>query len=801
MAKGIIKENIGGGYYKVEVVFERQRIDDEVAALTAKKSDLEAKLAQLEGNEKKSVEMAIASIEKRLIFLNNYAPENFEVNCYCADFSDTMEPDAVVGLIEIGRQFSYKILIDNVVYGRQYYVIQPNFDGGAAYNASRDGIAGTALSVSAAGFAYNYAVSTGAMRWRPRYRAATITAINGNAADITLEDMVYIQLDSQAQVDIDDTSKLTLAGVSIDYMDCDGLAFEVGDEVVVKWNGPGWTNPLIIGFTGPPKECQEVRYYAAGFAKNYGATLPISYTELFQKLYFKITSDGAIQWVTEGEAQGQCNVDDCWKATTIKPYSNIFYWFHDAGLGWIINQSYTAFYCPAGLHPAGEPNPPSNLGVFDILYPSETDCLPWIGNGAESGVLDYYYRYTVDGRVFTIWASKIAVGISTGFNTVVTPKRNVRKVLTEVWRKETTGSYSVVQTNSQPLAIPRHVGGTGGLCAVTVPFLSWPVTHSLYRAKKVNTTGPFNMYSPGFWPDYIPIYQPEKGYYRDFFDINEPEYDTWWDSFVEYGSGPPGRTSTTLAQGSGVTWDSGGVGLNPGIKQSSYEGNAQIDKYGNAVGAMYTYSTAKVYHAPADDPQDGYASTVIGGQRPRGNFTTTIKTTVTQPTCFTYWTNQTETQDGSKSAKRNSEFPVQEVANYSEGAPFIYGSVYKYVNVAGSGENISRVAWMVNPNDENYLFLFINYIQTDDNGIKFYGGYETRYDKKYLVAVVSRITGEIISVNSYVGEATGGADVTDEGQYIFNETYFNPTAYADAMEAKRAEIGANSYHVFYLVRK
>jgi hypothetical protein len=46
-----------------------------------------------------------------------------------------------------------------------------------------------------------------------------------------------------------------LGWITFDYMDCDSLAFSIGDRVVVQFSGQNWEAPVIIGFESHPKPC------------------------------------------------------------------------------------------------------------------------------------------------------------------------------------------------------------------------------------------------------------------------------------------------------------------------------------------------------------------------------------------------------------------------------------------------------------------------------------------------------------------------------------------------------------------
>ena len=53
-----------------------------------------------------------------------------------------------------------------------------------------------------------------------------------------------------------DVNKVTfLQDVPIAYMECNEVAFILGDHVVVKFEGQSWDNPKVFGFVSNPRGC------------------------------------------------------------------------------------------------------------------------------------------------------------------------------------------------------------------------------------------------------------------------------------------------------------------------------------------------------------------------------------------------------------------------------------------------------------------------------------------------------------------------------------------------------------------
>lgn len=98
---------------------------------------------------------------------------------------------------------------------------------------------------------YNAALLPGWQKYLPTFRWGTITAQDDETetVDIDLADA----LSSAQRLDVNQAS--TLSGVPVEYMECGYSIFEVGDRVVVKFEGQDWTQPKVIGFLDNPRAC------------------------------------------------------------------------------------------------------------------------------------------------------------------------------------------------------------------------------------------------------------------------------------------------------------------------------------------------------------------------------------------------------------------------------------------------------------------------------------------------------------------------------------------------------------------
>lgn len=109
---------------------------------------------------------------------------------------------------------------------------------------------------------YNAALLPGWQKWKPTYRTGVI--------EDKLNDICIVNLDdaksSAKNLPINQSTRLV--NVPIQYLDCNGAAFEVGDKVVVKFESQDWDNPKVIGFVDNPKACGVISF--TGFIINYG---------------------------------------------------------------------------------------------------------------------------------------------------------------------------------------------------------------------------------------------------------------------------------------------------------------------------------------------------------------------------------------------------------------------------------------------------------------------------------------------------------------------------------------------------
>jgi len=205
--------------------------------------DQAAKLIKL-AEARDAVRTQIASLNLERLTLQtaidrvDALPALRQQNAWCADYTEDLSGEVATAEVpgEIG-----------------HVIIRPGYDDGAAWDASEDGAIQPALAGTPASVFYNLAMMPGWQKWRPTFRLATISNINNDLCDITLVPATSSQqgLNVNASSAYDD--------VPIYYMDCNGVAFEEGDRVLVAFSGQTGS-PMVVGFESEPRLCGEVSF-------------------------------------------------------------------------------------------------------------------------------------------------------------------------------------------------------------------------------------------------------------------------------------------------------------------------------------------------------------------------------------------------------------------------------------------------------------------------------------------------------------------------------------------------------------
>jgi len=280
MGKGLIKNHIGDGLYEVSIQYDSRRIakritdlttniatlDQQIAEQTALVSKLKADLVNYSAarpentvetltalvNLRSSLSSAetflgvirLTRLEKaRTLAYFQALPETVDVSAWCADL--TTDLSGTVGLIEVPNE-------------RGVIQVRPGYEGRATYNIDRDGILQKPAGATPFNFLFNLCVFPGWQKWYPTYRHGVITSLSGDTCNVTVD---AAQSRQQGLVI---NQEATLTGVTIEYMNCNGAAFEVGDHVVIQFSGD-WKTPKVIGFVESPASCTiYLRIFANG---------------------------------------------------------------------------------------------------------------------------------------------------------------------------------------------------------------------------------------------------------------------------------------------------------------------------------------------------------------------------------------------------------------------------------------------------------------------------------------------------------------------------------------------------------
>jgi len=165
-------------------------------------------------------------------------PDDPVQEVWCADLTENIGGDP--GTIEIPGE------------GIQHVILHPGYNNAAAHNEPRDGRMFHRAGMSPEQVYLAAALLPGWQRHLPTYRVGELTSVNQETDTGTVAlDEVF----SSAQ-SLPINAAATLTNIPIAYMDCNAAAFEVGDRVVVRFQGD-WEAAAVIGFESHPRSCQE----------------------------------------------------------------------------------------------------------------------------------------------------------------------------------------------------------------------------------------------------------------------------------------------------------------------------------------------------------------------------------------------------------------------------------------------------------------------------------------------------------------------------------------------------------------
>lgn len=283
MSRGLIIDHLGDGKYRIKQKYAVDRIQQELARqekrlaelateipqakmlLISAKNDVETckasinltipdyqagvngakeKITSLQSDlVKAQADLRLAELKVAELIAENLAllkrrhqlqliPEDRELIAWCADYSEDLTGE--VGLVDVNDE------------GGRGTLIEPGFEGAATYSPEAHGGLFPRVAQTAYQSYFNAALLPGVQKWMPRYRLAKVLEVEGDVCSVEL----LPAKSSAQQLPINESP--TLKSIPIQYMDCDGDAFESGDEVLVRFFKQG---PQVVGFSANPKPC------------------------------------------------------------------------------------------------------------------------------------------------------------------------------------------------------------------------------------------------------------------------------------------------------------------------------------------------------------------------------------------------------------------------------------------------------------------------------------------------------------------------------------------------------------------
>jgi hypothetical protein len=263
MGKGQIISGGTDGNYQVKLLLDRRRVNSEQFGLTRRIAAVAAEAAAMDaGTEKDKKLLQGTALAKREDLIQADMPADPTVAAWCADFTEDLS--GIVGTVEVPGE-------------RGTVLIQPGYDGNAAYDSDRDGVLQPSPGGTPESVYFNWALRPGWQKWWPTYRFGVITSITDDACDLRL----YTAQSSDQGLNLNQAT--TLSNVSIEYMDCNGAAFSKGDHVLVKFEGQQWASPKVVGFKDNPVACTTSFYIRLTIDSNTlyygGQQISITYTK------------------------------------------------------------------------------------------------------------------------------------------------------------------------------------------------------------------------------------------------------------------------------------------------------------------------------------------------------------------------------------------------------------------------------------------------------------------------------------------------------------------------------------------
>lgn len=199
-----------------------------------------------------AIRLDIAYIQQQLARWNSLQTSETR-QAWCVDYTTNAAAGASVATLDINGEGALT-------------VIAP----GCRAPATSDGQLRARQVQSPAQLFVNLAWLPAWQKWKPMYRWGTITALDkdANTASVSLAAAT-----SSAQ-DLGINQSSSLANVPVTYMTCNASIFEVGDRVVVQFDGQSWGSPRVVGFLDNPRPCNWTCVYLQFATYHFESMLP-----------------------------------------------------------------------------------------------------------------------------------------------------------------------------------------------------------------------------------------------------------------------------------------------------------------------------------------------------------------------------------------------------------------------------------------------------------------------------------------------------------------------------------------------
>lgn len=310
MSRATIITNYGGGKYRVRLNLDTRKTDADLKSMTLQietnDSNItkeETKLADLKSDQAQKIailnnliatgtfeqiqeynhvvlaanlavgkqESVIAilvlggiTLSKRSRYLQLNVPEDLEKDIWCVDHTDDLsaggedegEP-AIVGTLEVPTRYSNINAGYNTTAKNQFSVyIKPGGSDGSKTGwvgtpeeeepRDPDGVMQPSICGTSWGVYYSAAMNPGTQKWRPGYRAGTLTDVEKGR--VVLHDAIV--KGGRKYFDVNQSG--VLEKCRYDYMGGGSDTFKKDDQVVIKFADRDWSKPVIIGFVSEP---------------------------------------------------------------------------------------------------------------------------------------------------------------------------------------------------------------------------------------------------------------------------------------------------------------------------------------------------------------------------------------------------------------------------------------------------------------------------------------------------------------------------------------------------------------------